>query len=188
MKKRWKAIPFALSLALMAGGAAELTAQPAAAAANFNPTQINNLTPSTIIPLVVKAKAVYDYTSRGGKGTWEKFTYKGTEYRYLSRELGTRSQLLHFVKQSYTHNAAVYYAQMQFLEHDGRMAQVNVNLDGTLDYAKATARMVSKNAETAVYELSVPHLNAPTEIDVVVVKLKKVSGYWRVDMSPAVLF
>lgn len=58
----------------------------------------------------------------------------------------------------------------------------------SLDFTKATARMVSKTAQTAVFELTVPAEGPTGSPEVVTVKLKKVNGYWRIDMSPATLF
>ncbi|GGF87935.1 hypothetical protein GCM10010912_36470 [Paenibacillus albidus] len=188
----------ALSLGLVSAGSAAM-ASPAAASTTYRtvavsapgkegPATINNLTVRSIIPLVVHAKKIYTYANNGGIVYQpELFMYKGQEFRYLSNDIGTKPQLLNYIKKAFTHNAAAFYAQTQFLEQNGRMAQVNNDIGNSLAYEQATARMISKNATTAVYELSVPHKDQ-TVIDTVTVKLKKVSGYWRIDMSPDALF
>ncbi|MFD1776601.1 DL-endopeptidase inhibitor IseA family protein [Paenibacillus rhizophilus] len=201
MNKKWLIGSLALSLGLVSAGSGAMAASTgssgmktvaAAAAVKTaigNPTAINNLTASSIIPLVVYAREVFFYTNRGGNlVNLETFQYNGQEYRYLSADIGTKQQLLHYVKKAYTHNAAAFYAQTQFYEQNGRMAQINADLGNLLLFEKATARMVSKNATAAVFELTVPYPNNTQEAERVTVKLKKVNGYWRIDMSPDTLF
>lgn len=200
MNKKWMLGSLALSLGLVSAGSGALAASPAAgiqgartvavsAPGKEGPATINNLTVKSIIPLMVHAKAIYTYASRGGSEYKpELFTYKTLEYRYLSSDLDTKQKLMNYIKRAYTHNAAAFYTQTQFLEYNGRMAQVNVDLGNTLDYTKATARMISKTAQAAVFELSVPPVGTTGVNETVTVKLKKVSGYWRIDMSPDTVF
>lgn len=201
MKKKWMIGSLALAMGLVSAGGGALAASPAAGIEGFRtvaasapgkegPATINNLTERSVVPLVVHAKKLYTYASRGGNEFKpELFTYKGLEYRYLSSDLGTKQQLMNYIKKGFTHNAAAFYAQTQFLEQNGRLAQVNSDLGNSLDFTRATARMVSKNAQAAVFELTAPSMgsqNGATEV--VTVKLKKVNGYWRIDMSPDTLF
>jgi hypothetical protein len=200
MNKKMLIGSLALSLGLVSAGSGALAASPAvgiegvrtvavSAPGKEGPATINNLTEKSIIPLMVHAKAIYAYASRGGSEfNPELFNYNTVEYRYLSSDLGSKQQLMNYIKRAYTHNAAAFYLQTQFLEYNGRMAQPNVDLGNTLDYSRATARMVSKTAQTAVFELSVPPVGTTGVNENVVVKLKKVSGYWRIDVSPATVF
>lgn len=55
-------------------------------------------------------------------------------------------------------------------------------------YEKATARMLSKTATTAEFDLTVPYASGQEGSESVYVKLKKVNGYWRIDTSPDILF
>lgn len=83
-------------------GAKAVSANAAAARAGaaVKPSMINNLTPATIIPLVVYARELYFYTSRGGSlAKLETFSYKEMEYRYVSADIGTKQKLMHYVKQ-----------------------------------------------------------------------------------------
>lgn len=200
MNKKWMIGTLALSLGLVSAGSGALAATPAAgdtaiktvaasAPGKEGPATINNLTTKSIIPLLVHAKKLYTYASGAGNilGA-EKFDYNGLEYRYLSSDLGTKQQLMNYIKRGFTHNAAAFYVQTQFLEMKGRMAQVNADVGNHLQFDKATARMVSKTATTAVFELSVPQESGQGDNAAVVVKLKKVNGYWRIDMSPDTLF
>ncbi|MBY0009491.1 IseA DL-endopeptidase inhibitor family protein [Paenibacillus typhae] len=200
MNKKWMIGTLALSLGLVSAGSGALAATPAAgdtaiktvaasAPGKEGPATINNLTAKSIIPLLVHAKKLYTYASGSGNFLGaEKFDYNGLEYRYLSSDLGTRQQLMNYIKRGFTHNAAAFYVQTQFLEMKGRMAQVNADVGNHLQFDKATAVMVSKTATTAVFELSVPQESGQGENAAVVVKLKKVNGYWRIDMSPDTLF
>lgn len=200
MNKKWMIGSLALSLGLVSAGSGVLAASPstgstavktvaASVPGKEGPATINNLTVKSVIPLVVHARALYFYSNRGGNAVpTETFTYMGLEYRYLSSDLGTKAKLMNYIKRAYTHNAAAFYVQTQFLEHGGRMAQVNADVGNSLLYEKATARMISKDASTAVFELTVPHSDAQQTSDTVIVKLKKVNGYWRIDMSPDTLF
>lgn len=200
MNKKMLIGSLALSLGLVSAGSGALAASPAvgiegvrtvavSAPGKEGPATINNLTVRSVIPLVVHAKALYTYASRGGSEYKpELFTYKTLEYRYLSSDLGTKQQLLNYIKKAYTHNAAAFYVQTQFLEYNGRMAQVHADLGNALDYTKATARMISKTAQAAVFELTVPSEGSDGVNETVTVKLKKVNGYWRIDMSPDTLF
>ncbi|WP_052380319.1 DL-endopeptidase inhibitor IseA family protein [Paenibacillus camerounensis] len=200
MKKKWLIGSLALSLGLVSAGSGALAAAPvtgstavktvaASLPGKEGPATINNLTERSIIPLLVHAKKLYTYASGAGNtyGS-EKFDYNGLEYRYLTSDLGTKQQLMNYIKRGFTHNAAAFYAQTQFLEMKGRMAQVNADVGNHLQFDKATAKMVSKTATTAVFELSVPQGSGQGENADVVVKLKKVNGYWRIDMSPDTLF
>ncbi|WP_083678051.1 DL-endopeptidase inhibitor IseA family protein [Paenibacillus sp. FSL R7-0337] len=200
MNKKWMIGSLALSLGLVSAGGGALAASPvasiegvrtvaASAPGKEGPATINNLTERSVVPLVVHAKKLYTYASRGGNVfSPELFPYKAQEYRYLSSDLSSKQQLMSYIKKGFTHNAAAFYAQTQFLEHEGRMAQVNSDLGNSLDFTRATARMVSKTAQAAVFELTVPAEGANGSSEVVTVKLKKVSGYWRIDMSPDTLF
>ncbi|WNS42697.1 DL-endopeptidase inhibitor IseA family protein [Paenibacillus sp. MMS20-IR301] len=200
MGKKWLLGTLVLSLGLVSAGSGALAASPSAGLEGFKtvavsapgkegPATINNLTEKSIIPLMIHAKAIYTYASRGGNTfNPELFHYNTVEYRYLSGDLGTKQQLMNYVKRAYTHNAAAFYTQTLFLEYNGRMGQPNVDLGNTLDYSRATARMVSKDALTAVFELSVPPSGTTGVNENVVVKLKKVNGYWRIDVSPDTVF
>lgn len=55
------------------------------------------------------------------------------------------------------------------------MSQVNADVGNLLMYEKATARMLSKTATTAEFELTVPYPGAQESSESVYVKLKK----WR---------
>ncbi|UQZ33808.1 hypothetical protein C2I18_09880 [Paenibacillus sp. PK3_47] len=199
-KKKWMVGSLALAMGLVSAGGGAMAASPftgssavrtvaASLPGQEGPATINNLTARSVIPLVVHAKKLYDYSHKGGNTFQpEVFQYKGTEYRYLSSDLGTKQQLMNYIKRGFTHNAAAFYVQTQFLEQNGRMAQVNADLGNQLDYGKATARMLSKTATAAVFELSVPQAGGQGDKQLFEVKLKKVNGYWRIDMSPDTLF
>lgn len=200
MNKKWLVGSLALSLGLVSAGSGALAASPVAgieggravavsAPGKEGPATINNLTVKSIIPLIVHAKKLYTYSSGGGNAySPETFMKEGTKYRFLSSDLGTKQQLMNYIKRGFTHNAAAFFVQTQFLEMNGRMAQVNADIGNHLQYDKATAVMVSKTATTAVFELSVPQPDGQGDNVEVVVKLKKVNGYWRIDMSPDTLF
>lgn len=200
MNKKWMIGSLALSIGLISASGGAMAASPSAGSTEIKkvavsapgkegPATINNLTVKSIIPLVVHARALYFYSNRGGNiFPIETFTYKAQEYRYLSNDLGTKTKLMNYIKKAYTHNAAAYYVQTQFLEHNGRMSQVNADVGNLLMYEKATARMLSKTATTAEFELTVPYPEAQGSSESVYVKLKKVEGYWRIDMSPDILF
>lgn len=200
MKKKWMIGSLALSLGLVSAGSGVLAASPSigstaiktvavSAPGKEGPATISNLTVKSVVPLVLHARALYFYSNRGGNsfepGTFE---YNGLQYRYLSSDLGTKAKLMNYIKRAYTHNAAAFYVQTQFLEKGGAMAQVNADTGNVLEYEKATARMISKNATTAEFELTVPYPKTQQSSEIVIVKLKKVNGYWRIDMSPDSLF
>jgi hypothetical protein len=199
-KKKWMMGSLALAMGLVSAGGSAMAASAvtgssvvrtvaASLPGQEGPATINNLTARSVIPLVVHAKKIYDYSHKGGNTFQpEKFQYKGMEYRFLSSDLGTKQQLMNYIKKAYTHNAAAFYVQTQFLEQNGRMAQVNADLGNLLQFDRATARMLSKTATTAVFELNVPYPEGQGDNELIEVKLKKVNGYWRIDMSPDTLF
>ncbi|MRN54310.1 DL-endopeptidase inhibitor IseA family protein [Paenibacillus monticola] len=202
MNKKLMIGSLALSLGLVSAGSGAMAASAsvgsttaiktvavASVPGKEGPATINNLTVKSIISLVVHAKKLYIYSNHGGNDYKpETFQYKGTEYRYISSDIGTKQKLMNYIKRAYTSNAAAFYVQTQYLEQNGRLAQVNTDLGNSLVYEKATARMVSKNATAAVFELTVPQQEGQGGSEVVTVKLKKVSGFWRIDMSPDTLF
>lgn len=200
MNKKWILGSLAFSVGLISAAGGVVAASPPVEQVGFQkvavspsgkegPATINNLTTKSIIPLVVHARAIYYYTKRGGHVyPVETFMYKEQNFRYLSSDIGTKTKLLNYIKKAYTHNAAAYYTQTQFLEHNGRMSQVHADTGTPLLYEKATARMLSKTATTAEFELTVPYPEAQGNSESVYVKLKKVNGYWRIDVSPDILF
>ncbi|MEK4286252.1 MULTISPECIES: DL-endopeptidase inhibitor IseA family protein [Paenibacillus] len=200
MNKKWMLGSLALSLGLLSAGSGVMAASSSVGSSAIKnvavigtgkegPATINNLTVKSVVPLVVHARAIYFYTSRGGNFfPMETFMYKAQEYRYLSNDIGTKAKLMNYIKKAYTHNAAAYYVQTQFLEHEGRMSQVNADFGNSLMFEKATARMLSKTATTAEFDLTVPYSSGQEGSESVYVKLKKVNGYWRIDTSPDILF
>lgn len=65
---------------------------------------------------------------------------------------------------------------------------MNADMGNLLQYEKAKARMISKDTASAVFELSVPYPEGQGPNETVIVNLKKVNGYWRIDTSPDILF
>lgn len=107
MNKKWMLGSLALSLGLLSAGSGVMAASSSAAIKNVavigtgkeGPATINNLTVKSVVPLVVHARAIYFYTSRGGNFfPMETFMYKAQEYRYLSNDIGTKAKLMNYIK------------------------------------------------------------------------------------------
>lgn len=153
-----------------------------------DPTVITKLNNTSVAPLIVEAEKRYFYAMNGGKGTDEGFELNGHQYRYVSDDIGTRAKLMDYLKQVYTEKAAAYFVDKYFINHDGRLAQLNADVGNILEYDKATAKMLTMTETQRVYKLCVPypeHVQGPKYITV---KFEKVGDYWRVGTAPHAIF
>ncbi|WP_234414300.1 IseA DL-endopeptidase inhibitor family protein [Paenibacillus sp. CAA11] len=153
-----------------------------------DPTKISKLNHTSVPPLVVEAEKRYLYAMSGGSGELETFQQSGKEYRYLSSDIGTRAKLLNYLTQIYTKQAAEYFIGKHFIEHDGRMAQLNADGGNALNFSKATAKMTNMTATMRVYTLYVPYEDAKQGREKITIKFEQVGDYWRVGTAPHAIF
>jgi hypothetical protein len=153
-----------------------------------NPTQIKSINEKNIISLIVEAEKRYFYTNIGGNGKMEVFNIGGREYRYLSSDIGTRAKLLDYLMKTYTKEASEKYIKERFIEHQGRMAQVNADEGNILQFDKATAKLGKKSSTVRKYKITIPYPDNIAKPEIKTVKVKKVKGVWRIATSPEELF
>ena len=153
------------------------------------PTKLTKINHESLMPLLREAQARYWYAMSGGKGgEMNTFEYKGSDYRYLSEDIGTRAKLLDYLMETYTKQASEYLIKKFFIEHEGKMAQLNADGGNILDYDKATAKMLSMTDTKRTYRLTVPYPEQLQGPERIVVKFEKVGGYWRIATAPHAVF
>lgn len=153
-------------------------------------TGISKLNHETVIPLIVEAQKRYTYTTSGGAsgaaaGT---FTLSGQTYRYLSQDIGTRSKLLSYLMETYTKQASETFIQKNFVQNNGKMAQLQADGGSLLEFDRATAKMISMTDTSRVYRLTVPYVDNAQPVERVMVKFALVDGQWKINTAPHVLF
>ncbi|MED4731410.1 DL-endopeptidase inhibitor IseA family protein [Aneurinibacillus migulanus] len=153
-----------------------------------NPTQIKKIDEKNIILLLLEAKKRYFYTFDGGKGKIEVFNVKNNEYRYLSTDIGTRKKLLNYLMKIFTKEASEVYIKERFIEHKGRMAQINADKGNILEFNKATAKLIKNSSTIKEYQLSIPYPENQSKPEIKTIKIKKVNGIWRIATPPEALF
>lgn len=157
-----------------------------------DPTQIKNINKNNLISLVLEAEKRYFYTNIGGSGNgtqkMEVFTLEGREYRYLSSDIGTHEKLLGYLMKTFTRKASEKYIKERFIEHKGRMAQLNADKGNLLEYGKATVKLIKKSSTTREYKLTIPYPENQAKPEIETIKVKKVNGVWRIATPPEPFF
>jgi iseA protein len=133
------------------------------------------------------AKAV-SYVQAGGSykdGEYKTFTYNGKMYRYLSSQIDTKNELLSYLKNSLTPKAAEQFIQDRgYIEHNGKMAQLEADGGSILQWQKATTQFLHEKNNTKFYLLRVP-VGDTKEIQDFVVEYQYVQNAgWRISKEP----
>ncbi|WP_052714150.1 DL-endopeptidase inhibitor IseA family protein [Paenibacillus dauci] len=153
-------------------------------------TGVSKLNHETVIPLIVEAQKRYTYTTSGGASSTAAgtFTLSGQTYRYLSQDIGTRSKLLAYLMETYTKQASETFIQKNFVQNNGKMAQLQADGGSLLEFDRATAKMISMTDTSRVYRLTVPYVDNAQPVERVMVKFALVDGQWKINTAPHVLF
>ncbi|WP_017812118.1 DL-endopeptidase inhibitor IseA family protein [Paenibacillus shenyangensis] len=153
-------------------------------------TGVSKLNHETVIPLIVEAQKRYTYTTSGGASSTAAgtFTLSGQTYRYLSQDIGTRSKLLAYLMETYTKQASETFIQKNFVQNNGKMAQLQADGGSLLEFDRATAKMISMTDTSRVYRLTVPYVDNAQPVERVMVKFALVDRQWKINTAPHVLF
>lgn len=153
-------------------------------------TGVKKLNHDSVTPLMVEAEKRYDYISTGGKTstTESTFSLNNKTYRYLSTDINTHAKLVAYLTETYTKQASEAYIQKYVIENNGKLAQVVADGDSTLEFNRATAKMISMTDTTRVYRLTVPHVKDAQPVERMLVKFELVDGLWKINTSPSALF
>lgn len=92
-----------------------------------------------------------------GEGEYISFPYKGTTYRYLSKDIDTKSELMAYLKQSVTAEyAREFIKEKGIIEHKGKLAQVEADGGSILQWENAIAQLEGTEGKVQNYKLMVP--------------------------------
>ncbi|RID84348.1 hypothetical protein D1953_14200 [Peribacillus asahii] len=114
--------------------------------------------------LVIKKVAQWlkrdSYISRGGnykEGEYKTFRYKNKTYRYLSKDIDTKKELINYLTKSVTTDYAEQYIKDKgIIVHKGKLAQVEADGGSLLQWNKAKAKYDSTIGKEKIYKLTVP--------------------------------
>jgi hypothetical protein len=118
------------------------------------------ITNAFVVKQVSQWMKMDSYVSRGGnykKGEYKTFKYKNKTYRYLSKDIDTKKELLNYLTKSLTSNYAQQYIKDKgIIVHRGKLAQIEADGGSLLQWNKAQAKYVSTIGKERIYKLTVP--------------------------------
>ncbi|RNF39893.1 DL-endopeptidase inhibitor IseA family protein [Planococcus salinus] len=125
------------------------------------------------------------YVQMGGfyeEGEYKTFTHKGQTYRYLSKDIDTRRELLRYLTESVTADyAEQFIKEMGIIQYRGKLAQLEADGGSLLQWEQAEVVHLKTAGNRHTYKLIVP-IGETTEKSVYHVHLKRVSqNSWKID-------
>lgn len=100
------------------------------------------------------------YIQSGGSyenGEYRRFEYNGMTYRYLSKDIDTKKELMGYLQESVTASAAKkFIADRGIIEYKGKMAQLEADGGSLLQWDRAVAEMERVTGKERDYKLLVP--------------------------------
>lgn len=92
-----------------------------------------------------------------GKGEYKTFTFKNKTYRYLSKDIDTKKELLRYLTKSVTTDfAEKFIKERGIIQHKGRLAQVEADGGSLLQWKKATAVYIKTVKGQRIYKVVAP--------------------------------
>lgn len=105
----------------------------------------------------VKKKTYIQSGGHYAEGEYKSFEYKGFYYRYLSKDIDTKKELIAYLKQSVTPAYAnQYIKEVGIIEYKGKMAQPEADGGSLLQWDKSVVRFDGKSGSERNYTLLVP--------------------------------
>lgn len=151
--------------------------------------QLQKLNHETAIPLVLGAQSRFVYAMQGGTQPGKAFLWSGKEYRYLSTDIDTKAKLTAYLMQTYTKQASEQFIGKNFVEVEGKLAQLNADSGNLLQFNKATAKMITMTPAKRSYLLTVPYPAEAKQANAKIpVNFEKVGSYWKISTAPHVIF
>jgi len=174
----------------MLGG---LSYQPIEALGKEKPAQAQQivkyteLTDEQVQRLVKDWAQKQSYVQRGGdykEGEYQSFQYKGSFYRYLSKNIDTKKELINYLTKTITPSyAEIYIKDLGLIEHKGRLAQPEADGGSILQWDKAIVLHERTFGANKEYKVLVP-VGETKGLDVFKVQLKYVKQQgWKINTS-----
>lgn len=124
-----------------------------------------------------------NYVQSGGsyhEGEYISFPYKGTTYRYLSKDIDTKKELIGYLKQSVTAKYAERFIKEKgIIEYKGKLAQVEADGGSLLQWENAFAQFEGAKGKAKNYKLIVP-IGDTKDIEVHKASLVYENKAWKV--------
>lgn len=177
-----------LAIALLTGPAMNLDTAFAKEQKITQSVKAKELSKKEAVQLASKLAQITSVVQAGGsykEGEYKTFTHQGKTYRYLSKSLDKKKELLRFLKRALTHTAAEQFIKSHgIIEYKGKMAQLEADGGSLLKWDKANAEFVKENNKTKYYRLSVP-VGDTGEKEVFIVEFQYVEKIgWRISKKP----
>jgi iseA protein len=146
------------------------------------------LTEKMTIELAANLAKAVSFVQAGGSykdGEYKTFTYNGKTYRYLSSQIDTKNELLNYLKNSLTQQAAEQFIQDRgYIEHNGKMAQLEADGGSILQWQKASTQFLQEKNNTKFYLLSVPVGDTKEKQDYVLEYQYVQNLGWKISKEP----
>ncbi|WP_191090647.1 DL-endopeptidase inhibitor IseA family protein [Niallia endozanthoxylica] len=118
------------------------------------------ITDELVVKNVSEWMMLDSYISGGGdykEGEYKTFIYKKQTYRYLSKEIDTKKELIGYLKTSLTTDYAEQYIRNKgIIVHKGKLAQLEADGGSLLQWNHAVAVYDSTTGNERIYTLTVP--------------------------------
>lgn len=149
--------------------------------------KVNALTRTQVERLAQSLAATQSLIMRGGdykEGEYKSFTYKGSAYRYLAKDIDTKSELFTLLKRTLTQKEAeIFFKQSGIIEYKGKLAQPEADGGSLLQWNKAQAEYIKTSKKVEFYRIVVPVGDSGIK-EVYIVELTKVGNQWRISKVP----
>ncbi|MBE4909602.1 hypothetical protein IMZ08_16235 [Bacillus luteolus] len=139
-----------------------------------------------VIQSIIEARSRFQYVMNGGEqeGELKTFMKDGVEYRYVSKDIGTKEELIAFLEKTFTPKVAKdFWNQSGYIVHNGKVAQPNADGGSLLNWEKARMKLSRETENVKEYECVVP-LGGMPQHEVITVVFKKTDTGWKIDRSP----
>lgn len=146
------------------------------------------LTAERVVELVTLFAATESYVQAGGHyrdGEYKTFIYNEKTYRYLSSDIDTKSELLHYLTKSMTLSTAEQLIKNYgIIEYKGKLAQIEADGGSVLQWQKSKVEFIKNDNKTSFYRVTVPARNT-AEKQMYIVELQDVTkSGWRISKKP----
>ncbi|WP_158553396.1 DL-endopeptidase inhibitor IseA family protein [Peribacillus saganii] len=120
-------------------------------------TAINSKLATDLASIFARSASYVQVGGHHGPGEYKTFRYKAKTYRYLSKPIDTKKELLSYLQKSLTQSAAEQFIKSRgIIEYKGKLAQIEADGGSMLQWAKAAAEMVKDDKNKKIYRLIVP--------------------------------
>jgi hypothetical protein len=145
------------------------------------------LTNRQVVKVSSEWAKIASYIQNGGKynaGEYKTFTHKNKTYRYLSKDIDTRREILALLQKRLTKNFSQEWLKTSgIIEYKGKLAQLEADGGSLLQWDKAVATFIKTDKKTRSYRLVIP-VGDTGEKEARIVEVQFENGRWKLNKLP----